>query len=209
MDDEKRKARIGANIAACRRSRGLTQAELAEKLRYTDKAVSKWERGDSVPDVLTMLDMAAVFGVPVSDLLDTGASAPGERAGAPRRRANPTVILLLSSVLVWFVALLSYVVVSSLRVPNSWVAFVYAVPVNAIVVLSIRSAWRQFQLHRLLISLIVWGCLASLYVSLLVFAEQNVWRILLLGIPGQIAVLLWFRLFPGKGKDNGQEPPAQ
>ena len=57
MDDEKVKKRIGANIAYYRRRAGLTQAGLAEKLNYSDKAVSKWERGDSIPDVLTLIQM--------------------------------------------------------------------------------------------------------------------------------------------------------
>ena len=54
MEDEQVKARIGANIAYYRKQAGLTQVGLAEKLNYSDKAVSKWERGDSIPDVLTL-----------------------------------------------------------------------------------------------------------------------------------------------------------
>ena len=69
MDDEKVKKRIGANIAYYRRRAGLTQAGLAEKLNYSDKAVSKWERGDSIPDVLTLIQIAAQFGVTVDALL--------------------------------------------------------------------------------------------------------------------------------------------
>ena len=53
MDDEKLKKQIGANIAAYRKRIGLTQVGLAEKLNYSDKAVSKWERGESAPDVQT------------------------------------------------------------------------------------------------------------------------------------------------------------
>ena len=69
MDDEQVKARIGANIAFYRKQAGLTQLTLAEKLNYSDKAVSKWERGDSVPDVLTLMHLAALFQVTVDDLL--------------------------------------------------------------------------------------------------------------------------------------------
>ena len=69
MDDEKLKNQIGANIAAYRKNAGLTQAGLAEKLNYSDKAVSKWERGDSIPDVLTLMALAEQFGITVNDLL--------------------------------------------------------------------------------------------------------------------------------------------
>ena len=58
MDDERVKKQIGANIASYRKRLQMTQAGLAEKLNYSDKAVSKWERGDSVPDVQTLMQLA-------------------------------------------------------------------------------------------------------------------------------------------------------
>ena len=69
MDDEKLKYQIGANIAAYRKQFGMTQAGLAEKLNYSDKAVSKWERGESVPDVLILMQLAELFGTTVNDLV--------------------------------------------------------------------------------------------------------------------------------------------
>lgn len=214
MDDEKLKVQIGKNIAAYRKRLGMTQAGLAEKLNYSDKAVSKWERGESVPDVLTLVQLAEQFEISVNDLLIDPTALPGnpgtlEKAmtqvseKALRRKANKNVILALSSLLVWFVALLFYVVISSFDVPYSWVAFFYAIPANAIVALSLRSAWHDFRWNRALISAIVWGCLVSIHVSLWVFLQVNIWKIFLLGIPGQAAIFLWFRLFRnGKEKEN-------
>ena len=69
MDGEKLKQQIGSNIASYRKRAGLTQAGLAEKLNYSDKAVSKWERGESIPDVLTLMQLAGQFEVTVNDLL--------------------------------------------------------------------------------------------------------------------------------------------
>ena len=213
MDDEKVKCQIGANIAAYRKHAGMTQSNLAERLNYSDKAVSKWERGESVPDVLTMMQLAEQFGITVNDLLEDPNSLPGhpgtlEKAmsqvseKALKRKANKSIILALSSTLVWFVALFFFVVISSFDIPFSWVSFFYAIPVNAIVLLSLRSAWHDFRWNRLLISVIVWGSLLSIYVSLYVFLGANVWKVFLLGIPGQIAIFLWFRMFrPSKEKE--------
>lgn len=214
MDDERLKSVIGANIAAYRKRASLTQAGLAERLNYSDKAVSKWERGESVPDVLTLMQLAEQFDISVNDLL-TDPNALPEKTGAVqqameqvvektlKRKANKSIILMLCSVLVWFVALLVFVIVSSFRVPNSWLAFLYAIPVNAIVLLSMRSAWHDFRRNRALISVIMWGTLASIYVSLLVLAGLNIWKIFLLGIPGQLAIFLWFRLFvPNREKEE-------
>jgi len=111
------------------------------------------------------------------------------------------VILGLSSTLVWFVALLIFVVISSFDLPNSWIAFFYAVPINAIVLLSLRSAWHDFRWNRVLISVIVWGFLVSIHATLLVFLHFNMWKLYLLGIPGEIAIVLWFRLFRPEKED--------
>ena len=206
MDAEKLKLQIGSNIASYRKRAGLTQAGLAERLNYSDKAVSKWERGESMPDVTTLVQLAEQFDLTVNDLVVDPDALPGnpgtlEKAmtqvseKALKRKADKGIILSLSSTLVWFVALLFFVVISSFDIPFSWLAFFYAVPANAIVLLSLRSAWRDFRWNKALISCIVWGSLVSIHASLWVFLGVNVWKLYLLGIPGQIAIFLWFRMF--------------
>ena len=213
MDDEKLKKQIGANIAAYRKRSGLTQAGLAEKLNYSDKAVSKWERGESAPDVQTLVQLAELYEITVNDLLVDPAALPAETGAVQRamekavektlkRKADKRIILMLSSLVVWFVALLIFVVLSSFDVPKSWIAFIYAIPADAIVRLSLRSAWRDFRWNQALISLIVWGSLLSIYISVLIFAGLNLWKVFLLGIPGQAAILLWFRMFRTGGKEQ-------
>lgn len=215
MNDEKLKAQLGANIASYRKRARMTQAALAEKINFSDKAVSKWERGESIPDLPTLVQLAEVFDVTVNDLLVDPDALP-ENTGKVeqimskavektlKRKANKKAILGLSSILVWFVALLSYVIFSSLEMKNSWLAFIYAIPVDCIVCLSLRSAWKDFRWNQTLVSGIVWGSLASIYASLLMWADINMWKLFLLGIPGQIAIFLWFRLFRGsKERSNG------
>lgn len=205
MDSEKLKIQIGNRIAACRKQCGFTQAEVAEKLNYSDKAVSKWERGESLPDVMTLVLLAQQLGVTVNDLVGVEMTAPvPQEPDVPVRRVNKRVIQMLVSLLVWFVALLAYVVLSSLDVSRTWIGFVYAVPVNAVVLLCLRSAWRKYRLNHLLVSVIVWGSLASLYTTFLVFADFNFWKLVLLGLIGQAAVSLWFCLFRHpREKNNG------
>lgn len=202
MDDGKLRDQIGANIVSYRKHLGLTQAGLAEKLNYSDKAVSKWERGESMPDVLTLVQLAKLFGVTVNDLLfDTDSEKRTEqpaKAEKSKRKVDKGAIRKLASILVWFVALLVFVVLASLNLPKSWVSFVYAIPVNAIVLLCLRSAWHDFRWNQLLISVIVWGCILSLYVTLLVFAHANALLLFLLGIPGQAAIFFWFRMLRPK-----------
>ena len=214
MNDEKLKNQLGANIVMYRKRSGLTQAKLAERLNYSDKAVSKWERGESMPDVLTLVQLAELFDVKVDDLIRDPEEIP-ENTGGPiehvmeaavektlKRKANKRVILSLSSLLVWFVALLVFVVVSSLDIPRSWIAFLYAIPADAIVQLSLRSAWGDFRWNKTLISILMWGGLMSLYASLKLFVHVDIWKLFLLGIPGQLAVLLWFRMYRKSSKEE-------
>lgn len=220
MGDEKLRMQIGANIVSYRKRYGLTQARLAEKLNYSDKAVSKWERGESVPDVMTLVQLAELFDVTVNDLIQDPNELPANPGRMERvmgaavektlkRKANKSIILMLSSVLVWFVALLAFVVLSMLDVPRSWLAFFYAVPADAVVMLSLRSAWKDFRWNRALISVIMWGSLASIFTSLMVLIDVSLWtklwRMFLLGIPGQAAILLWFEIYRKPRKEKTDE----
>lgn len=215
MDSEKLKNQLGSNIAAHRKRFGLTQAALAEKLNFSDKAVSKWERGESIPDVVTLARLAELFDVPMDVLVRDKDELPKDIGSVERameravektlkRKANKRIIQNLSSLLVWFVALLVFVVLRTVDVPNAWMGFVYAVPVNCIVLISLRSAWHDYRANILLISILSWGCLLSIHTSLLAYLNFNAWMIYLLGIPGQLAIFLWSRLFrvPGE-KNNG------
>ena len=217
MNDEKMKQRIGINIATYRKQAGLTQAGLAEKLNYSDKAISKWERGESIPDVLTLMALAEQFDITVNYLLMDPNELPAQSDSklekamtqvsekALKRKANKNVILALSTTLVWFVALLVFVIMSSFELldPYSWLIFFYAIPANAIVLLSLRSAWHDFRWNKVYISTIVWGFIVAIHASLMVIFHYNFWKLYLLGIPGQIAIFLWFRLFrPAKDKEE-------
>ena len=217
MNNDELKLRVGANIARLRKDRGLTQAELAERINYSDKAVSKWERAESLPDVLTLISLAEQLGTDMNTL--TGLPAAPEPTPEPipepepvpvepekpapkRYSADRGVIQKLSSILVWVVALFLYMVLDAFGVKHLWLLFVVAVPANAIVLLSLRSAWKLYGWNRFLISVILWGVLLVIYLLLLVVGRVNVWRILPMGLLGQIAIILWFKMFRPVKEDN-------
>ena len=220
MTNEELKVAVGSSIARLRRERGMTQAELAERINYSDKAVSKWERGESLPDVLTLLNLAQQLGTDLNTLTGTlpetaeaepkpapeipAVKAP-EKPKKPRRyTADRSVIQKLSSILVWVVALFLYMILEAFGVKNLWLLFVAAVPANAIVLLSLRSAWKRYGWNRILISVILWGALLTLYLFLLTVSHVNVWRILPMGLLGQAVILLWFKMFRPVKEDNNE-----
>lgn len=203
MDEEKIRAQIGANISMYRKKLGWTQMGLAERINYSDKAVSKWERGESIPDVVTMMLLAKEFGITLNDLTAVTVETPEKSI---TKKADHNIILRLTNILVWFVALFVFVVLASFKYHFCWVPFVFAVPVTSIVQLSLRSAWRDFRYNPLLISLIAWGSLASIFVTLMYVLQIKIWLIFLLGIPGQIAILLWFRMYIPIESETNESP---
>ena len=214
MNNEELKIRVGANIARLRKSRGLTQAELAERINYSDKAVSKWERAESLPDVLTLICLAEQLGTDMNTLtglqpanpepvsIPEPASVPEQPPVKKKPTADRGVIQKLSSILVWVVALFLYMVLDEFGVKNLWLLFVVAVPANAIVLLSLRSAWQLYGMNRILISVIMWGFLLVIYLLLLLTAKVNVWKILPMGLLGQAAIILWFKMFRSDKEDT-------
>ena len=216
MNNEELRSRVGLNIARLRRERGLTQAELAERINYSDKAVSKWERAESTPDVLTLITLAEVLGTDMNTLTGLPAASQPEAVPAPveevpsapektakkRYTADKGVIQKLSSILVWVVALFLYMVLDEFGIKNLWLLFVVAVPANAIVLLSLRSAWKLYGMNRFLISVIMWGFLLVIYLLLLLTAKVNVWKILPMGLLGQAAIILWFKMFRPVKEDS-------
>ncbi len=86
------KQTLGQKIAELRKAKNLTQLELANKLNITDKAVSKWERDISCPDINTFPKLAEILGVSVDELLQSST------AGAEKDEKSLTVDLVLKAI---------------------------------------------------------------------------------------------------------------
>lgn len=193
------KSIIAKNIADLRLAKGMTQLELAEQLHYSDKAVSKWERGESVPEIATLKAIADLFGVTLDHLVNEH-SPEEKKEVAPERKyrfRNRSLVTGMCAVLVWFVALLAFVLLDLLpiEVELHWLAFVYAVPATLLLWLIFNSVWFNPRTNFIIISALVWSALGSLHVTAWVFGN-NIWKIYLLGIPAQLVILLWSRIKP-------------
>ncbi len=191
---------IGKNMTTLRLESKMTQAELAEKLNYTDKSVSKWENGDAMPPVDTLKSLADLYGVTL-DYLVTENPDEGFRDNiysAKENNLNKLIITLLATSLVWLIATLLYVYAISLAGISFWQVFIYAVPVTAIVLIVFNGIWGKRIFTFILISVLVWTILLSIYIF---FLENNPWAIFIIGVPLQIATVLWMQLKP-KRKPN-------
>ena len=188
MEDYKRI--IANNITELRKAVPLTQAELAEKLNYSDKAVSKWERGESIPDVIVLKQLADLFGVTVDYLLEEVHSLKSTAASAPRQLTkNRMLIASLSCMLVFLIATVVYVpIMLATEITGLWIIFFYCVPVCAILLIIFNTMWGRKKLNFLYITLLVWSTLVCIYLAI---GDYGYWPIFLIGIPGQIIIVLW------------------
>ncbi len=199
------KETVSGNILALRQAAGMTQAELAEKLNYTDKAVSKWEHGEALPDIGTLAEICRLFGItmdslvfsPISDIdIKNEEDAAAKREYSEKQRLRTRIVItLMSFFLVWFVAVLVFILLQFFEHDGkAWMSFIYAVPVSMIVLLVLVSVWFGRTVRFISITALVWSLLATVFISMLVFAGFNFWFVFLLGIPGQIIIILWWSM---------------
>lgn len=192
------KDNIAKNISMLRTERNMTQPELAKRLNYSDKSVSKWENGISTPPIDVLKEIADIFEVTLDDLVrDPDAGEYDRIYTAKENKPNKIVITLLAIILVWLIVIVMYVYGSVLADENYWQLFVYAVPVSAVVALVFNCLWGKRSYTFILVSVIIWSALASLYIS---FLEYNPWMIFIVGVPVQIATILWSQLKSGHNK---------
>ena len=195
---------VAKNIAQYRKAHHDTQLDLATKLNYSDKSVSKWERGESLPDVYILSQIAELYGVSVSALI-------GEIQ--PPRESKPhyhMFILLLSLALTMAVATLLFSMFMICKVDYpAWMFFVYALPVCSIICIVFTSLWWGILWQGVSVSALIWTLGLSLYLS---FELENVSLIVLVCAALQVLTLLWegFRKFlqRSRGLPDGETKPV-
>lgn len=195
------KQTISKNISELRKKHNLTQLQLAEKLNYSDKAISKWERGESIPDVTVLVEMAELFSVSLDYLVTGKEKKEGPKTEEELKykeatkkivNKNRVAITGISIQTVWLVAIMFFVPISLIWPNNDarWLCFFYAIPVSAIVWLVFNSIWFNRRRNYFIISLLMWSILAAIHITgLFLGAQLNI--IYLFGLPGELIIILW------------------
>ena len=189
-------ANIAKNLIFYRKAAGMTQAELAERINYSDKSVSKWESGNGLPDVYTLMQLAELFGVTLNDLV--GEKTPAYTHAQLKTKGLHTLIMLLSSGIVWLVATCIFVAMQFMDAGRHWwMAFVYAVPVNAIVLIVYASIWKHRLLNFIAVTILIWTAILCCYMTgrfvsiRLGNNYEGLWSVFLVGVPLQVLEVLW------------------
>lgn len=184
VSEQKLREYFAKNLSTYRKALGITQLELAEKLNYSDKSISKWERGDGLPDLTVTAQLADIFGLTVNDLI----------AEKPRRRflstRNKTIITLLSIGVAWLIASILFFLFQ-LVAPSfsSWLFFIYAIPTSSIIAIVFSAVWWK-KIHLFLsVSLLIWSLAVCIVVSLSI---SSISLIFIVAAVFQILTILWF-----------------
>ena len=186
---------IAKNITDLRTKANMTQLSLAEELNYSDKAISKWERAESIPDITVLKTIADLFGVTVDYLLEEEHKSNKSIIIANKnKRKFYGIIIAMAVLLVYLIGTVFFVSFQLANYSNAWLSFIWCTPVAFIVWLVLNSIWLNRKLNYFFISCILWTLLCAIHITILLYTKNNLWLTYVLGAPGQIIIILWSRL---------------
>lgn len=181
---------IGKNLTTLRKKNKLTQLELAEMLNYSDKAVSKWEKGESVPSVEVLYRICKIYNVSLDYIVgDTPAPVPVVATAKVRKKR--LIITMLSVLAVWLAAVVFFTAFDIFSGFKLWIMFCWSVPASLVIGVVFDAVWNKHKLLFWLVSALIWSMLICFSLQ---FFNYNIWQILFIGIPLQIGAILWDRL---------------
>ena len=175
---------VAKNLIKFRKANGLTQLELAEKLNYSDKAISKWERGESLPDVYMLQIIANMFDITLNDLVSENTVV-----NKPKTQFNNSVVMALSVGIAWLVAVVLFTLLVIAKINMAWLTFVYAIPVSLIISIVFCKIFNYKILLFLSISGLYYTIPLSIYLT--IGWVENIALLFLIAIPLQILTILW------------------
>lgn len=183
---------VANNLVKLRKNAGFTQIELAEKLNYSDKAVSKWERAESLPDVETLKRIADLYHVSVDSLLREKENIIKQITKSKLVGGQKFLISFLSVILVWIVATLVFSILYWCGVgADATYCFIVALPVTFIVIIVFNTLWGKLWGNFVAASALLWTFALCVYLPITIEAD---YLCFIIPIPIQIALLIFYGL---------------
>ena len=186
---------VGENLIALRKANHLTQFELAEKLNYSDKSISKWENGDTLPDLETLNELCKFYGVTLDYLTHEVHENKNQFIIEDKRMViNKAMIVALIDSIIWMIATIIFVYSIVLKKDTPyWIVYVYSVPATCLVTaVFCRNYFRMSRKGYFIIwTIFIWSGLASLFFSIIFSREIVIWPLFLLGIPAEVSLSIW------------------
>ena len=205
-----------SNIINERTKAGMTQAELGAKLNYSDKSVSKWERGEAIPDAYVLTQLAEMFGVTVDYLLSSHDAweAPvdsdgegGEPAAADDAQGaqgySVEVIMALTVVSIWTASIIAFVVLWLAAGVIWWRIFAITLPVSLLVLMILMCVFKREKSLQYVIAAFVFSIFVMLY---FLIPNYKPWQLFIISVPAVVIVFLACNIQkkPGKRRKSQQ-----
>ena len=190
---------IGKNLLLLRKNKKLTQLEVAEKFNYSDKSISKWEKGESLPSIEVLIQLANFYNITLDELtsehLDltvarTEKTTKPSKVRTPRMFPAKMIISLLSIVAVWLLATTFFVIFKLTIYKNYYMFFIWAIPVSFVVAIVFNSIWGKIRYLFIFLTFLTWSALAAIHLQILIIGF-NAWPVYILGCPLQLLIILW------------------
>lgn len=186
---------VAANLTELRKEQKWTQAELAEKINYSDKSVSKWERGDALPDLKVLKQMADLFGVSLDYFVTENAAEQKAKFSFPKSENGYRIgVELLAVSIVWLVAVAVFIATELYYPAGVWMAFIWAIPASAFILAMFSQHWKFRICSIIFRSIFCWTLITAVFLHILIYRNMNLWMIFLIGIPAQAAIILWAQI---------------
>lgn len=183
---------IANNLISLRKSNGLTQNELAEKLAYSDNMVSRWERAEIIPNIETLQKISEFYNVPLTSLITENSSNEKRSADKFQDIKKFSIILLMVTTL-WCILTIAFVLANSVLHKNIWKIFVLGVPLSCLILLLFNGSWNKYIYRFIVTSVLIWSLLAFFY---LYFLTYNMFFIFLIGVPAELSLVIWAFIKP-------------
>ena len=187
---------LAKNLAYYRKASGLTQLELADKFNYSDKSVSKWERGEGFPDIFVLKSLADFYGITVDDFYQSEHKAVKVSQNKKRKQ---TYLKLLSIGINWLVTVLTFFLLNTLLsrfAPDapfeSWLTFIYGTLTTGIILLVWEFIYHNRFLRMIAASIIIWTAALSLFLTFLVVMNLPLPLLFIVAIPLEVLEIIWY-----------------
>jgi transcriptional regulator with XRE-family HTH domain len=194
---------IAKNLVALRKKNNLTQNELAEKLNYSDNAISRWEHAEVTPSIETLEQIANVYGVPLRTIIENNAVREAEMSDR-RQLVNKLAIVLISASLVWLLATVVFVCAQLIWDYTFWQIFVWSMPIISLVMLPFYRYWGRHIYKFVILTVFVWTLLAAIFLQFY-YITPWLWLIFIVGVPIEIALSIWAFVKPKPAKSKKKE----
>ena len=187
---------IAKNITLLRKANKWTQGDLAEQLNYSDKSISKWERGESIPDIEMLCEVAKVFNVSLEYL--TTEHNEKEIINDQNKKElliRDLLILIMYCVTVYFISTIVFIY-PTIRNPENarlfWVSYLYALPVCAFLCSRYAKKKNIWLMRMISSSMLVWTLITAAYCTTVIAGLKMFWLLFLIGVPLQAAICLYY-----------------